>query len=211
MFTSTFKHAFLLAGFAIACAGMIVAAQIQTRERIQLEQDRAFARMLSEVLPIESYDNNIAQDCVLLADEDLFLIKRPIKIYRASNQDKHAAVVIETIAPDGYSGEIAMLTGIYANGTIAGVRVTSHKETPGLGDKIETNKSPWITQFTGLSLRNPEEKKWAVKKDGGTFDAFAGATVTPRAVIAALKRVQQYYTQNRSLILSAPNQCGVEP
>ena len=207
MLKSTGKHGLILAAFALACSGVILAVHLQTKDRIQLEQDKAFARRLSEVLPTEAYNNNIAQDCIFVQNEELLAVAQPLKIYRASNNGEHAAVVFETVAPDGYSGSIKMLTGMYVNGEIAGVRVTEHKETPGLGDKIEVEKHPWITQFSGLSLVNPEQKNWTLKKDGGAFDGFAGATVTPRAVVNALRRVQVYYTEQRQEILDAANAC----
>ncbi|HET8791735.1 MAG TPA: RnfABCDGE type electron transport complex subunit G, partial [Modicisalibacter sp.] len=103
-----------------------------------------------------------------------------------------------------YSGDISLLVGIDANGELTGVRVLSHRETPGLGDKIEVRKSDWITQFAGLSLGNPPIEQWAVKKDGGVFDAFTGATITPRAVIGAIKRSLEYFASHRALLLGKP-------
>lgn len=205
------RNALILSAFALVCTAMIVSVQQSTKQRIQLEQDRAFARMLSEVLPIESYDNLIAQNCIYVSDANTLGTSKPVKWYRASKFDKPVAVIAESIAPDGYSGEIRLLVGIYMNGHIAGVRVTHHKETPGLGDKIEAKKHPWITQFKDLSLTRPETKKWAVKKDGGEFDAFAGATITPRAVLASLQRTLVYFAENQRDIFQQENACEYKP
>ena len=205
------KNALILSAFALVCTAMIVFVQQTTKQRIQLEQDRAFAQMLSEVLPLESYDNQIAQNCVYITDAAKLGSSKQTIWYRATKLDKPAAVVAESIAPDGYSGEIRLVVGIYFDGTLAGVRVSNHKETPGLGDKIESKKHPWITQFKGLSITEPEEKKWAVVKDGGAFDAFAGATITPRAVLASLKRTQRYFAEHKTEIFQLTNACEPTP
>ena len=99
------------------------------------------------------------------------------------------------------AGRIELLVGIDRNGVLAGVRAITHKETPGLGDKINTNVSDWIFGFAGKSLNNPDASGWKVKKDGGEFDQFTGASVTPRAVVAAVYRALQYFQENRHLLL----------
>jgi len=112
-------------------------------------------------------------------------------------------VILQAIAPDGYSGAIHLLVGIHADGRVAGVRVIGHRETPGLGDKIELAKSPWIRSFEGKSLTNPAADGWAVKKDRGEFDQFAGATITPRAVVGAVHRALQYFDAHKAELLAA--------
>ncbi len=113
-------------------------------------------------------------------------------------------MALEAIAPDGYGGDIHLLVGIDVNGTVTGVRVTSHRETPGLGDYIDRNKSPWIEQFVGKSLTTPAAKHWKVVKDGGRFDARAGATITPRAVVKAVKSALDYFARHRAAIIAPP-------
>jgi electron transport complex protein RnfG len=111
--------------------------------------------------------------------------------------------VLSSIAPNGYNGEIKLLIGIKYNGELAGVRVISHKETPGLGDKIDAKKSDWILKFEGLSLTNPTESKWKVAKDGGEFDQFTGATITPRAIVEAVKKSLVFFQQHRDQLFEA--------
>jgi electron transport complex protein RnfG len=125
-------------------------------------------------------------------------------------QDETPVASIFTVnAPDGYSGNIELIVGIYADQSLAGVRVINHNETPGLGDKIEKQKSDWILQFKGLSLTKVEAENWRVKKDGGTFDAFTGATITPRAVLKAIANALQYFKNNQQIIFTSSKNCGV--
>jgi len=123
--------------------------------------------------------------------------------YIAIKDGRPSAVILQAIAPDGYSGAIHLLVGIHADGRVAGVRVIGHRETPGLGDKIELAKSPWIRSFDGKSLTNPAADGWAVKKDRGEFDQFAGATITPRAVVGAVHRALQYFDAHKAELLAA--------
>jgi electron transport complex protein RnfG len=120
----------------------------------------------------------------------------PGRVWRARRGGEPSALVLEAVAPDGYSGAIDLLIGVRADGTISGVRVTAHRETPGLGDRIEVAKSDWIERFAGRSLRNPARAHWQVRRDGGDFDQFAGATVTPRAIVRAVRRALDYLEQH---------------
>ncbi|MGE4405805.1 electron transport complex subunit RsxG, partial [Pseudomonas sp.] len=139
---------------------------------------------------------------VLLQDR-LLGNKSPLPAYIAIKDGRPSAVILQAIAPDGYSGAIHLLVGIWADGRVAGVRVLGHRETPGLGDRIELTKSPWIRSFDGKSLENPQADGWAVKKDRGTFDQFAGATITPRAVVGAVHRALQYFDVHKAELLTA--------
>jgi electron transport complex protein RnfG len=112
------------------------------------------------------------------------------------------AAIFNSVAPDGYNGKIHLLVGVYIDGRLAGVRVVKHAETPGLGDAVEIRKSPWIDDFAGKSLTNPIQERWRVKRDGGDFDQFTGATITPRAVVAAVRNTLLYYQQNADMIFN---------
>ena len=115
----------------------------------------------------------------------------------------------QPLAPDGYNGKIQLVVGLAGEGTVSGVRVLEHKETPGLGDKIELRISDWILGFNSLTLNSENITNWAVKKDGGQFDQFTGATITPRAVVKAVKRSVEYYQANKAAIFAAPNECDL--
>jgi Na+-translocating ferredoxin:NAD+ oxidoreductase subunit G len=197
----------ILATFALACAGVLVAVKTWTQPRIEAERDAAFARQLGEVLPQDRYDNNIARDCLLVQDAEALGVDALVPVYRARQQNEPAALVFAPLARGGYGGDIALLVAIYPNGEIAGVRVTAHKETPGLGDQVDQAKSAWLEQFRGLSLAQPPLEKWTVRKDGGEFDGFTGATITPRAVIHALRRLQQYHAVHRDQLYRDASNC----
>ncbi|MEH6826056.1 MAG: electron transport complex subunit RsxG [Motiliproteus sp.] len=189
----------LLLGVAVLLSTSLLAVgHLATKDAIIERQAEDLNASLSQVLPAALRDNDL-----LLAPLDLM---RPegdlVRIYRAENQLSITAVAFSVSANDGYGGPIRLLLGVDAAGAILGVRVLSHTETPGLGDKIETTKSDWILSFEGHSLVNLSAKSWAVKKDGGQFDQFTGATVTPRAVINAVRRGLQFYQQHRAALLA---------
>jgi electron transport complex protein RnfG len=159
------------------------------------EQDLLLTN-LNQFVPPERYDNDMFKDTLQVQDP-LLGTKEPVTVYRARKGGAPVALVLTAIAPDGYSGAIKLLIGINYDGTLAGVRAISHQETPGLGDNIDADRSPWINSFTGKSLQNPTEDKWHVKKDGGAFDQFTGATITPRAVVKAVANTLRYYQAHR--------------
>ena len=133
---------------------------------------------------------------------DALNLREPKQIYRARRDGEVVAVIIPAVAPDGYTGDIELIVGVNRDGSIAGVRALSHKETPGLGDKVDTRKSDWVRDFEGRSLANPGLDGWAVKKDKGVFDQFTGATITPRAVVAATLRALQFAEANRKMLFA---------
>lgn len=187
----------LLGLFAIVATTLVALTETSTREQIIENERQALLSGINALIPHEQYDNKILQDKILLEATEMLGTEEPTTVYRARKQGENVAVVLTAIAPNGYSGQIKMLVGIYADGTLAGVRVINHKETPGLGDKIEEKKADWIFQFEGLSLTKPASDKWKVKKDGGEFDQFTGATITPRAVVGAIKRSLEYFRTHR--------------
>lgn len=198
---SMLKNAAVLGLFAIVTVGVVTLLQQGTAARIQAAERAAQVRALGEILPAGSYDNALPDHSVLLQDR-LLGNKSPLPAYIAIKDGRPSAVILQAIAPDGYSGAIHLLVGIWADGRVAGVRVLGHRETPGLGDRIELTKSPWIRSFDGKSLENPQAEGWAVKKDRGTFDQFAGATITPRAVVAAVHRALQYFDAHKAELLT---------
>ena len=195
------RNGLLLGLFAVVTTLLIAGTWLGTRDRIAQEQRKAEERALLEIIPAERHDNSMLDDTLAVAVDAAGLsLRQDKKIYLARQAGDVVAAILPVTAPDGYSGEIDMIVGVNADGSIAGVRVLTHKETPGLGDKVDLKKSDWILSFNGKSLTNPGIEGWAVKKDEGVFDQFTGATITPRAVVAATLRTLQYAEANRTSI-----------
>ena len=199
---SMLKNSLVLGLFAIATVGVVATLQQATGERIATAEREAQVRALSEILPPGSYDNHLLDNSIELHDP-LLGSKSPQAAYIALKDGKPSAIILRATAPDGYSGAIHLLVGIQADGRLAGVRVLNHRETPGLGDKIDLAKSPWIRSFDGKSLQTPSAEGWAVKKDRGEFDQFAGATITPRAVVKAVHKALQYFDAHKQQLFAA--------
>ncbi len=192
--------------FAIITGGTIAVTQVMTAERIADQAARAEARALFEIIPENRHDNDLLRDTVELPANDRMAQNGPITAWIARNGDRTVGMILPAVAPDGYSGDIRLLVGIDTDGRVLGVRVTSHRETPGLGDRIETKKSDWILSFNGRSLGDPRPDRWNVKKNGGVFDQFTGATITPRAVVKAVQKTLVYFRQNRAEIREILNE-----
>jgi electron transport complex protein RnfG len=167
------------------------------------ERERRMARF-EELVPAGGYDNEPLEDVVHVRSRDLLGTDAPLPAYRLRRDGKLVGVLVTAVAPDGYSGSIRLLVGIDPAGRLLGVRVLSHRETPGIGDGIDERKSDWIRAFTGRSIGDPPPGRWRVRKDGGDFDQFTGATITPRAVVRAVYGAQAYFAQNREHLLAAP-------
>ena len=185
------RTGFILFVFVIIFTALLSAVYQWTRPAIEASALAEKMKLLNEVLPAAEYDNDLLSDTLTLPPTLELGLKESTTLYRARKTGQPAALVLEAAAPDGYAGRIKLLIAIRADGSVAGVRVTQHKETPGLGDYIEPKKDknkerPWIGQFTGLSLSNSPAKEWRVRKDGGKIDYYAGATVSPRAVAKAV-------------------------
>lgn len=160
--------------------------------------------LINQVLPRQLYDNDLFATRRELPPDPLLGTRRPSAMWLATRGGEPVGVVLEAVAPEGYGGDIHLLIGIGADGVLTGVRVVQHKETPGLGDYIQLNKSPWVLQFAGKSYDPDEDGRWRVKKDGGDFDARAGATITPRAIVKAVREALKYFRQNRDTLLKPP-------
>jgi len=194
------KHALVLGGFSLAATLLLAVAYGLTKEPIQKSALEDLRRSLEQVIPASIHDNNPAADTLQLQ-----LDGTPLLVYRARRGNHVTGVAFEA-ARRGYSGEIRVLLGIDENGKLLGVRVLQHTETPGLGDKIEVTRSDWITRFTGKSLGDPPDAQWAVKKDGGPFDQFAGATITPRAVVNGVRDGLRLFAAHRKTLLEEVSQ-----
>ena len=206
---SMLKNSLLLGLFAVVTVGLVAITQQVTAPRIVAAERAAQTQLLSQLLPAGSFDNLLQDSQVTLAVDPLLGNRSPKTAYIARLNGQPSAVILPVTAADGYSGAIHLLVAIKANGQLAGVRVLKHKETPGLGDKIELAKSAWIQWFTGKSLADPAESGWAVKKDQGQFDQFAGATITPRAVVKAVHQALQYFDAHQRELLT-PSSTAVE-
>ena len=191
----------VLALFAAITSVAIGWTYLGTKAQIDLEVRRAEARQLLEIFPPGTHDNDIVDDVFEVAAETALLgIRETRQGYRVRQGNKVIGVILPTTARDGYSGDIRALIGIRLDGSVAGVRVVAHRETPGLGDKVDLRKSDWILEFNERSLTNPVLSGWNVEKEGGVFDQFTGATVTPRAVILATRRALEYATLNAATL-----------
>lgn len=199
---SMLKNSLILGLFAVATVGTVSLLRHGTLERIQAAERHAQSRALGELLPAGSYDNDLLTSSIMI-NEPLLGHRAPQPAYLARKNGQITAVILPATAPDGYSGAIHLLIGVQHEGRLTGVRVLAHHETPGLGDRIELAKSSWIRGFEGKSLESPDELGWTVKKDGGDFDQFAGATVTPRAVVKAVHQTLQYFQANKAMLLNA--------
>ncbi|WP_439106972.1 electron transport complex subunit RsxG [Congregibacter sp.] len=195
------RNSLLLAGFAVLTALLVASTFLGTKDRIGAAQRAAEEKALLQIVPRDSHDNAMLDDLLTAPSGDPLLQLRDEKsIYIARRAGIATAALIPAIAPDGYSGEIELIVGVNRDGSVAGVRVLAHRETPGLGDAVDHRKSNWIDGFKGRSLNDPKIERWTVRKDGGDFDQFTGATITPRAVVQATARVLQYAQQNRAIL-----------
>ena len=193
------RSALFLGIFAALAAALIAWTWNTTKADIERSVRAAEARQLLEIFPASTHNNSLIDDrFTLQPDTPLLELRRERSGYTVRRNDDVVGVILPATARDGYTGDIELLVGVTADGTVAGARVVSHKETPGLGDGIDIRKSPWILNFEGRSLISPAQPDWGVKKDGGAFDQFTGATVTPRAVVAAIRRTLEYQTLHRA-------------
>lgn len=197
----------ILAAFAVACTLLIAVTFLATEDTIEQQIIAKRLSILQQLIPAERYNNDIQHDCVRVTAPGFLGTAEPMPVYRARMDQTPVAIAIETIAPNGYNGEIDLIVGIDSDGVVLGVRTLQHKETPGLGDKIELRVSDWILDFNGQSITTQNATRWKVKKDGGQFDQFTGATITPRAVVGAVKRTVEYYQKHSQQLFEQPSNC----
>ncbi|WP_313952353.1 electron transport complex subunit RsxG [Accumulibacter sp.] len=202
------RTAIVLFVFVVAFTSLLALAFRWTEPAIQAAAADEKMKLIGEVLPGELYDNDLLNDSRQLAPSAALGLDEVSTAYLARKGGAPSALIFEAVAPDGYSGKIRLLLAVAADGTLVGVRVTQHKETPGLGDYIDPRKDrnkerPWISQFDGLSLTSVSDREWRVKKDQGRFDSLAGATVSPRAVVKAVHKALQYIAAHQQQLFQS--------
>jgi len=192
-----------LAGFTCLCMLLVFVTALITRQAIEHSRQQSLLERLNVILADLEYDNELHSDQILMT-HSLLGSEDAQSIWRARYRNRPVAAIISSVAPDGYGGPIKLLVGVRWNGELSAVRVVEHAETPGLGDDIEITRSDWINGFSEKSLNNPETLFWRVKKDGGVFDQFTGATITPRTIVSAIHSTLTFFEANREAIFAKP-------
>lgn len=200
------KNGLILGGFALVTTSVIAITFGFTHERIEQAKEQQLLSTLNQVVDTSMHDNQLHLDCLIVAPDDL-LGNLPQRVFRSRLAGSNTALIIETTAPDGYSGAIKLVVAINNGNTVLGARVIEHKETPGLGDKIELRVNDWILGFDNAKYEDEFVNRWQVKKDGGQFDQFTGATITPRSVVNAIKNAAIYGQTNMQQLFSTPSNC----
>jgi electron transport complex protein RnfG len=198
------KPALTLALLAAVLTALLALVASLTRERIAANEQAWIKQRLDALVTPDSHDNDLLADSIAVTAPDLLGSAQPVRIYRARRGDAPVAAVIRPIAPDGYRGPIELLVAIAHDGRLIGVQVIRHEETPGLGDAFESRDVHWLDRFRGRSLIDPPTQRWTVRRDGGDFDAFTGATITPRAIVKAVRNALEYYQRNSQRIFDQP-------
>ncbi len=210
------KHPALIGGillgvFGIAGSALVALTYDSTAERIAQNERDALLRQISTLVPAQELDNDILADTHTVQAPEA-LGAPSTTVYSGRRDGRISAIVLSpVVAPDGYNGAIRLIIGVRADGTLAGVRVLGHKETPGLGDKIDVSRSDWITHFAGLGMGNLPEADWKVKKDGGHFDQFTGATITPRAVVKAVRKTLNWVASHHATLFATDHPTEQQP
>jgi electron transport complex protein RnfG len=196
------RSALLLGLFALVGTALVAVIFSGTEEPIADAEREYMLRSLHSVIKTELHDNDIFTDYIEVHSKDFLGTDKPVPVFRARKNGLPVALAITTIAREGYVGPIKLLVGINIQGTVIGVRVLKHRETPGLGDAIDEKRSNWIFGFDGHSLTKPESNKWRVRRDGGAFDQFTGATITPRAVVKAVHNTLKFFEANKERLFT---------
>lgn len=198
------RSAFALAALAALLTLALAALAHLTEERIARNRQAWLMQRLDALIDPASHDNDLFKDRIRVVAPDLLGTDVPAEVFRVRYEGKPVAIAIRSIAPDGYRGPIELLTAIHFDGTLIGVQVLRHNETPGLGDAFETREPHWLERFAGRSLNDPPQQRWTVRKEGGDFDAFTGATTTPRAIVKGVRRALEFYGARRDRLFNAP-------
>jgi Na+-translocating ferredoxin:NAD+ oxidoreductase subunit G len=198
------RSAIALVVLAVLIGLALSSIQSLTRDQVLRNQQSWLLQRLDALVPPAAHDNDLLKDSVSVTSTDLLGTPDPVILYRARNHGQPVAAIVHTIAPNGYRGPIDLLVAIAADGSLLGVQVLRHNETPGLGDAFEQDNGAWIGKFRGKTLEHPAQQRWTIRKDGGEFDAFTGATITPRAIVKSVRQALEYYRANRSQIFAMP-------
>ena len=202
IFKNALKTAITMLAFAFVGTSLLAYVFDITRAPIEASEKEARLALFKEILPVNVYDNDLLKEVVDIGPNDLLGNRVSTIANIAKFNHKTAGVILEAIAHDGYSGDIKLLIAIRADGSISGVRVLAHKETPGLGDYIDIAHGKWIKLFDDESVNKTPPTNWQVKKDGGKFDYMVGATITPRAVVKAVLKALQFYEMNKQALFA---------
>jgi electron transport complex protein RnfG len=202
------KNGLILATFALAVTSVVAITQHLTKEQIAEQEQKQLLKTLDQVIDPNSYNNKLFLACVPTHSEQFLGSTKQQRAFLALKDQQPVAAALETVAPTGYNGNIFLVVGITYDGMVTGVRTLIHQETPGLGDKIELSKSDWVTSFNGMKINDHKDPRWQVKKDGGQFDQFTGATITPRAVVTAIKNTLIYFNLNKESLFESSQRCG---
>jgi electron transport complex protein RnfG len=198
------KPALTLAIIAAVLTAVLALVASFTRERIASNEQAWIRQRLDALVPPATHDNDLLTDSIAVTAPDLLGSSQPVMIYRARRGGAPVAAVLRPIAPDGYRGPIELLVAVGPDGRLIGVQVIRHQETPGLGDAFESRDIHWLDHLRGRSLTDPPSQRWTVRRDGGDFDAFTGATITPRAIVKAVRNALEYYQRNSRRIFDQP-------
>ncbi len=202
IFKHTLKTTITLLAFAFVGTAMLAYVFGITRAPIEASEKEARLALFKQILPESAYDNDLLKETVQIAPSELLGSHLPTVANIAKLNNKTAGVILEAVAHDGYNGDIKLLIAIRADGSISGVRVLAHKETPGLGDYIDISRGNWIKLFNDESVNKTPVAAWQVKKDDGKFDYMVGATITPRAVVKAVLKALQFFEANKETLFA---------
>jgi electron transport complex protein RnfG len=189
----------------LIAAAVVAVISILTRERIKANELDWYVARLEALVPASLRDNKLIDDRIAVTAPDLLGTSAPISVYRARRATKPTAAILTATAPDGYGGSIDLLVGVDYEGSLLGVDVLRHNETQGIGDGFAPHRSNWLNTLVGRSLGDPTSVRWTIRKDGGEFDQFTGASITPRAILKAVRRTLEYYSTHRERIFDAPS------
>ncbi len=195
----------LLGCFAMLGTGLVAVTHEYTHERIVENQRQLQMRQLGQLIPLQHVDNDLLTDVITISAPQT-LNAETTMVYRARRDGQNIAAVFSPVVAHGYAGSIHLIVAVQHNGTLAGVRVLQHRETPGLGDRVEVERSDWIYSFNHRALDAPGPEGWRIKRDGGVFDQFTGASITPRGVVNAVYATLKYYAANRDRLFAKPSE-----
>jgi len=206
--TSVWASGAILAVLAAVCTALVAFTYHMTAPRILANEQAHLEQSLAPLLAGIPYTNNLSESTLVIPAPHALPGKGPATVYRVYSDHKPVAALFAVTAEDGFSGPIKLLIGIDTAMNITSVRILEHRETPGLGDLIESSKSDWLVQLDKTSLVSPPRDSWSIKRDGGVFDQLTGASITPRAVIKAVKTTLLYFENNRDSVFAIDTAAG---